>query len=126
MSISSIIQNIFSKFILINNQKAEKLLSKEDAIIIDTRIIELFNKSHIIKSIHIPLENILSGKIEKLFLYKKKPLIFIFSDLNQIYQYTNKLNKYGFNRIYILEDSIEFWNLKDYPLISTEQLLIKK
>lgn len=112
--ISLTVQNILSKFTLINCNQAKKLIENENAIIVDTRLVELFDKSHIVNSINISLQNILSGHMNELQKSSKiYPIILIFSELNQCDIYAKKLYTYGFNRIYVLEDGIKSWDIKN-------------
>ncbi|CAL4318211.1 rhodanese-like domain-containing protein [Buchnera aphidicola] len=119
--VSLTIQNILSKFTIINYHQAKNLIEKENAIIIDTRVIELFNKSHVANSIHMSLQNILSGHIKELKLSKIYPIILIISELHQCNECTKQLHTHGFNRIYVIEDGIQSWDVKDLNLSVEEK-----
>jgi len=111
------IKNLFLQCKFINNIEVIKLINKNNAIVIDTRSLELFKKGHIINSINIPLKNFCLKNIQAVDTYKSSPIILI---LNETYQYNNCIKeciKNGFHQIYIFKNGIYYWNLDHLPLV---------
>ncbi|ANZ22301.1 hypothetical protein ATN01_00255 [Buchnera aphidicola (Diuraphis noxia)] len=102
---------------IINNIQAIKLINKNNGIVVDTRSIEVFKKGHIVNSINIPLNQILSGNLKKIEDYKSFPVILILSEMNECKNCMAEFLKNGFNRIYVLKNGIYYWSLDHLPLV---------
>ncbi|CAL4326118.1 rhodanese-like domain-containing protein [Buchnera aphidicola] len=117
ITILLIIKNLCLKFKFINNTEAIKLINKNNALVIDTRSLDLFQKGHIINSIHIPLKNFSLKYFKENNLYKSSPIILIFNETDQYNKCIHEFIKHGFNHIYILKNGIYCWNSDHLPLV---------
>ncbi|QCI15749.1 rhodanese-like domain-containing protein [Buchnera aphidicola] len=115
------LKSFFLKAEIINTIKAIKLINQDNAIIIDTRSLDLFQKGHIINSINIPLDSIFLGSIKELEEYKLLPIILIIDQTQKYNKCAQEFLKHGFNRIYILKNGIYYWNIENLPLSVTDK-----
>ncbi|QNS01801.1 MAG: rhodanese-like domain-containing protein [Buchnera aphidicola (Pentalonia nigronervosa)] len=107
-----------SKFKFINNIQAINLINKKNAIVIDTRSSRNYQKGHIVNSIHISLQKVLSGKIKNIIFYNSHPIILIFSSSYIQNKYIDEFLKCGFKKIFVLRNGIYGWDLENLPLVS--------
>ncbi|AYN24453.1 rhodanese-like domain-containing protein [Buchnera aphidicola] len=108
-------KNMFLKSKIINNFHAIKLINQKNAIVIDTRSVELYNSCHIVNAINVPLKNICSSKIKELNLSKSIPIILIIDSLDYHDKYIKKFIKYGLDRIFFLKNGMDAWNRENLP-----------
>lgn len=115
---------IFKKFYLkakiINNFDAIKLINRQNAHVIDTRSLELYNSGHILNAIHIPLTQISCKKIKKFNLSNLIPIIIIVNSLENNNKYIKKFIDNGIKNIYILKNGMNSWNLENLPVIKNK------
>ncbi|AEO08420.1 putative rhodanese-related sulfurtransferase [Buchnera aphidicola str. Ak (Acyrthosiphon kondoi)] len=114
-------KNIFLKYKIINNFQAIKLINQEKAIVIDTRSSKHFKEGHIVNSINIPLQNIFSGNIKEIKIYKFSPIILVLNETYGDNKCINEFLKHGFKNIYILKNGIYYWNIDHLPLVTEDK-----
>lgn len=110
-------KDIYLKSKIISNFYAIKLINEKNAIIIDVRSLELYNSSHIINAINLPIQNICSKTIKKLNISRSIPIIIIIDSLEYKNKYIKKFAKYGLDKIYFLKNGMDSWNTENLPTI---------
>ena len=102
------------EFVISVNAILQKIKNKEEAILIDVRNHQKFEKFRIPGSINIPLFAIKT----KVFL-KSKPLILVNEGYNHVRleQESRRLKKSGFTGVWILSGGLNVWKQKGGPLI---------
>ncbi|CAL4318016.1 Uncharacterized protein YibN [Buchnera aphidicola (Periphyllus testudinaceus)] len=115
--ISTSIKNFFIKSIFIDIYYFVFLINKKKSFVIDTRSKKHFLLGHIPYSVNIPFKKIYNFDIKKLSLSKNTRIIFISYSNVSLNNYIEIFNKLGFNRLYILNNGLDDWNIKNLPLI---------
>ncbi|QCI24712.1 rhodanese-like domain-containing protein [Buchnera aphidicola (Rhopalosiphum padi)] len=108
-------KNMYLKSKIINNFHAIKLINENNAIVIDTRSVELYNSGHIVNAINIPFKNVFSKTIKDLDLSKSIPIILIIDSFDDYNKYIKKFIKYGLDEIYFLKNGMDSWNIENLP-----------
>ncbi|QLB13826.1 rhodanese-related sulfurtransferase [Bisgaardia hudsonensis] len=114
--IYTFVQSAMSKTKTINNNEAISLINNEDAIVIDLRSIEEFQKGHIINSLNILPTEIKNHNIGKIEHHKEKPVIVVCATGLSAKTSAELLAKQGFNHVYSLQEGINGWNTANLPL----------
>lgn len=94
-------------------QAAIDKINNQDAVVIDLRDKEAFNKAHIIHAIQAKAEDFEHPKMNK---YKDKPLILVCERGVQAAQVSAKLCNLGFQSL-VLSGGITAWQNADLPLV---------
>lgn len=115
------IKHLYLQSKLINNFFAIELINKKNAIVIDTRSLQLYESGHVINAFHIPFEKICSKVMQELNISKSSPIILIINTLENHNKYIKKFIKYGFNDIYILKNGMDLWNQDNLPIIFSKK-----
>lgn len=84
----------------VNQKRAEVLIEKENAILIDVRSKEEYENKHIDGSINIDVNDI--ETVEEIYKDKNRPIILYCRSGNRSMQAANKLIKMGYTKIYNL------------------------
>jgi rhodanese-related sulfurtransferase len=100
-------------------QEAIKLFNNNNAIIIDLREENIFNKSYILNSINIPYNKI--NEYKNTIIRHKKNLIILIENKKNNKEAINLLKSYGCNNITYIIDGIESWQKNDLPTYKKEQ-----
>lgn len=106
-----------SKSKVISNTQAIALINNKDAVVIDLRSIEEFERGHIINSINLLPTDIKNHNLGKIEQHKEVPIILV--DLNGINakSLAEILAKQGFVEVYSLKEGIIGWNIENLPLV---------
>lgn len=105
------------RFNEVKPSEAVSLINHKNAVVVDVRSNDDFNKGHIINAINIPLER-LEQDSKKLAKYKEKPVI-IYCRTGQTSQKACKhLEKENFNFIHNLRGGLMTWERDNLPLSS--------
>lgn len=88
-------------------------INQDEAVLIDIRDKETFNKAHIIHSIHAKLDDFEQGKMNK---YKNKYLVLVCAKGLQSSAAAAKLQSQGF-QCTVLSGGIAAWQNADLPLV---------
>jgi rhodanese-related sulfurtransferase len=100
----------------ISAQQAINLINHDNAVVIDVRDADSFQKGHLLDAININIANI-ETNIKKLTKYKSKPLILV-CDIGQASAKTGAiLKKQGFDKVYSLAGGITAWQKDGLPLV---------
>jgi rhodanese-related sulfurtransferase len=97
--------------------EATRLINRENALVIDIREENEFNKEHILDSINVPLSK-LSKRLESLDNFKDRPLVVIWGTGQGVLHATGQLSRGGHKLIYMLQGGIESWRQANMPLFS--------
>ena len=102
MTLFTFFKSATQKYRVITNPEAVHLMNNEEAVVIDLRSIDEFQRGHII------------GKIEH---HKEKPVIIV--DVNGVSSTTSAelLTKQGFEKVYVLKDGLTAWAGANLPLV---------
>lgn len=100
-------------------QEAIKLFNNNNAIIIDLREENIFNKSYILNSINIPHDKI--NEYKNTIIRHKKNLIILIENKKNNKEAKNLFKSYGCNNIAYIIDGIESWQKNDLPTYKKEK-----
>ncbi|QTS83640.1 rhodanese-like domain-containing protein [Coxiella endosymbiont of Amblyomma nuttalli] len=99
--------------------QATRLINSEEAIVIDIRDANAYNKGHIANAIHISLKG-LDESMEHLEQYKRRPLIIVCAMGQKLGRIINMLREHGYKKIYILTGGMNAWNNANMPVTKNE------
>ena len=97
-------------------QAVVSLINEENAVVMDIRDKESFNKGHIIDSINARTEDLEQAKIDK---YKNKTIILVCARGLQAQTAAVKLRNRGFQTA-VLHGGITSWQQADLPLVKNK------
>ncbi|UVK77407.1 MAG: putative sulfurtransferase YibN [Sodalis sp. Fle] len=109
------IQNQFFSIGEVSRGEAILLINKEDAVIVDLRSRDDYRKGHIANSVNMLPTDIKNGNLDA--LDKAKPVIVVFTSGTISRESAKKLNKAGFERVYVLKEGIFGWSEENLPLV---------
>ena len=97
--------------------EAVRLMNDEEAVVIDLRPIDEFQRGHIIGSVNLLPTEIKNQNVGKIEHHKEKPLIIV--DVNGVSSATSAelLTKQGFEKVYVLKDGLAAWAGANLPLV---------
>ena len=97
--------------------EAVRLMNYEEAVVIDLRPIDEFQRGHIIGSVNLLPTEIKNQNVGKIEHHKEKPLIIV--DVNGVSSATSAelLTKQGFEKVYVLKDGLAAWAGANLPLV---------
>ncbi|QIW16650.1 rhodanese-like domain-containing protein [Pasteurellaceae bacterium RH1A] len=106
-----------SKFKVIDNNEAVRLINKEEGVVVDLRSDDEFRAGHIIDSHHLLPSQIKSNNTQPIDKFKDRPVILV--DLNGLTAGSNAnlLVKAGFSKVFVLKDGISAWRTGNLPLV---------
>ncbi|OOF53227.1 rhodanese-like domain-containing protein [Rodentibacter trehalosifermentans] len=105
------------KFKVIAHPEVIRLMNNEDAVVIDLRTLDEYQRGHIINSINLLPSDIKNANLGKIEQHKEKPLVLV--DINGISAPTSAalLVKQGFTKVYILKEGISAWMGANLPIV---------
>lgn len=109
MLVQTVIKEKFSNLKNINTQQATLLINKEDAVVVDVRTAEEFNKGHIVNAKNITLSQIEEGKFPGIENKKQTPIIVVCASGARSVSAGNKLIKAGFEQVTSLSSGMNAW-----------------
>ena len=117
MVIYAYFKSATEKFKTVQYSEAIRLINNEDALVVDLRTLDEFQRGHIINSVNLlpsDIKNTNFGKIEQ---HKEKALILV--DANGVNASTSAalLSKQGFNKVYVLKEGISAWTGANLPIV---------
>jgi rhodanese-related sulfurtransferase len=96
-------------------QQAIFLMNREEAVLLDVRDTNSYEKEHIAASIHIPFSE-LANKIKQLDVYRERPIIINYSQGQAHHRIAKLLKNAGFTKLYHLKGGISSWKNAALPL----------
>lgn len=99
----------------IRPQEMVSLMNHEEALVLDVRSNDEFQKGYILNSLHIPLP-MLESRLTEIGAYKNNPVVICCRSGNRSYQAGLILKKQGFVDVYNLKGGILDWQHANLPL----------
>lgn len=97
-------------------QQITLMMNREDAVILDLRTTDQFNKGYITGAVNIPLAD-LDKQLNKLEPYKTKPIILVYNVGKLPHKVAVLLQKNGFNTLRYLHGGVTAWQNAGLPLV---------
>ncbi|MFC1095584.1 rhodanese-like domain-containing protein [Pasteurella multocida] len=117
MVIYTFVKDFTSKVKVVTNAEAVSLMNNEDAVVVDLRSIDEFERGHIINSMNILPAEIKKNNVGKIHHHKDTPVILACATGMSAGASAELLSKQGFNRVYTLKEGITGWRSANLPLI---------
>ena len=92
-----------------------RLISHEDAVVIDLRPDGEFRNGHIVNAIHVPFDQI-ESRLGRLGKYRQRPVIAACRTGQQSANAARRLRSEGFERVHRLQGGMLAWQNADLPL----------
>ncbi|KGQ70342.1 rhodanese-like domain-containing protein [Chelonobacter oris] len=102
---------------VIDNSQLTQLINKENAVVVDVRTLDEFQRGHIIGSVQVLPSEIKNRNAAVLEKHKNVPLIVADAGGLGSESLANQLHKQGFNPIYSLKEGISGWKAANLPLV---------
>lgn len=117
MVIYSFFKSATEKFKVIQHPEAIRLMNNEEAVVLDLRTLDEYQRGHIIDSINVLPSDIKNANLGKIEQHKEKPLILV--DLNGVNAPASAalLTKQGFAKVYVLKEGISAWMGANLPVV---------
>ena len=94
---------------------AVRLISHEDAVVIDLRPDGEFRNGHIVNAIHVPFDQI-ESRLGRLGKFRKQPVIAACRTGQQSANVAKRLRSEGFEQVHRLQGGMVAWQNADLPL----------
>ena len=94
---------------------AVRLISREDAVVIDLRPDGEFRNGHIVNAVHVPFDQI-ESRLRRLEKYRRKPVIAACRTGQQSANAARRLKTEGFEQVHRLQGGMVAWQNADLPL----------
>lgn len=92
-----------------------RLISHEDAVVLDVRADGEYREGHIVNSVHVPVEQ-LEASAKKLEKYRNRPIIAACRTGQRSNAAVKTLKALGFERLYTINGGISAWEGANLPL----------
>ena len=121
MVIYTFYKNATSKFKVINHNEVVRLMNTDEAVAVDLRSLEEFQRGHIIGSVNVLPSEIKNQNVGKIESHKEKAIVLV--DINGVSAPTSAalLTKQGFNRVFVLKEGISAWAGANLPLVKNHK-----
>ncbi|WP_087023431.1 rhodanese-like domain-containing protein [Thaumasiovibrio subtropicus] len=116
--IASIVKQKTAAYATVDAQGATMLINREEAVVVDIRSKDEYNKGHIVDAFHVLPSQIRDGNTASLENHKSAPIIVVCKTGQTAQESANLLAKGGFERVYVLKDGLIGWNEAKMPLVS--------
>ncbi len=100
----------------ISTQMLTNLVNREEAVVVDIRGANDFNKGHIHGALNIPLSKI-KESTESLEKYKNKPIIMVCANGISVAAACSILTKSGMERVFKLQGGMGSWTGDNLPVV---------
>ena len=117
MTILSLVKGATQKYKTISNAEAITLMNDKEALVVDLRSLDEFQRGHIIGSINLNPVDIKSQNVGKIEHHKEKPLIVVDVNGTLSNNSAESLAKQGFTQVYVLKDGLAAWAGANLPLV---------
>ena len=94
---------------------AVRLISREDAVVVDLRPDGEFRNGHIVNAVHVPFDQI-ESRLGRLGKFRKQPVIAACRTGQQSAAAAKRLRSEGFERVHRLQGGMVAWQSADLPL----------
>lgn len=117
MTIYTFFKSATEKFKTIQYPEAIRLINNENAVVIDLRTLDEFQRGHIIDSINLLPSDIKNANLGKIEQHKEKPLILVDANGTSAPASAALLTKQGFAQVYVLKEGIAAWMGANLPIV---------
>lgn len=117
MTLYIFVKSATSKSKVITNAEAIALINNKDAVVMDLRSIDEFNKGHIVNSINVLPSEIKNHNLGKIEQHKDKPVILVCLNGMTSASSAEILAKQGFAEVYSLKEGVSGWSAENLPLV---------
>jgi rhodanese-related sulfurtransferase len=97
--------------------QAVQLINHKDALILDVRTQDEYQKSHILNAVNIPL-GLLDSRVPEIQDHKSHPVILVCQSGNRSQQAARTLKKHAFDEIHNLSGGMYSWQQANLPVES--------
>ena len=94
---------------------AVRLISREDAVVIDLRSDGEFRNGHIVNAVHVPFDQ-MEGRLARLGKYRQRTVIATCGNGQRSASAVKRLRSEGFERVHRLQGGMTAWQSADLPL----------
>ena len=94
---------------------ATRLISHEDAVVLDVRADGEFRSGHIVNAVHVPVEQ-LEASAKRLAKYRNRPIIAACRTGQRASAAVKTLKSLGFERLYVINGGMSAWEGANLPL----------
>lgn len=94
---------------------AVRLISREDAVVLDLRSDGEFRNGHIVNAVHVPFDQI-EGRLQRLGKYRQRPVIAACGNGQRSASVIKRLRSDGFERVHRLQGGMTAWQSAGLPL----------
>lgn len=94
---------------------AVRLISREDAVVLDLRSDGEFRNGHIVNAVHMPFDQI-EGRLQRLGKYRQRPVIAACGNGQRSASVIKRLRSDGFERVHRLQGGMTAWQSAGLPL----------
>jgi len=94
---------------------ATRLISHEDAVVLDVRADAEFRSGHIVNAVHVPVEQ-LDASVKRLEKYRNRPIIATCRNGQRASTAVKTLKALGFERLYVINGGMSAWETANLPL----------
>lgn len=114
--ISSLVKSAVSSVKHVDSRLAVELINKQDAVVLDIRSADEFDRGHIVNAHHLPLAQIEQGNTTEIEKHKTKPVIVVCESGTRADPAASKLIKAGFQQVFLLKGGLGQWRAENLPL----------
>lgn len=107
-----------SKVALVSQHEAVQLLNHSQAVIIDIRSSDHFQKGHISDSVNIQFSELQKPPLTRLQKFKGRPVIAVCEMGHQSEKAAQILVEEGFEQVYNLQGGMSDWQAKNMPVVT--------
>lgn len=106
-----------SKFKVITHNEVIRLMNNDEAVVIDLRSLDEYQRGHILGSVHILPNEIKNHNLGKIESHKDKAVVLV--DINGVSAPASAdlLAKQGFERVFVMKEGISAWAAASLPLV---------
>lgn len=113
--VMSFVKDKISGVKTVTAQQATLMINKQDAVVVDVRTRDEFNKGHIVNAKNITTSQIEQGKFGGIENHKETPIVLVCESGARSASVAGKLVKAGFTQVYNLHAGMSGWNNENLP-----------
>lgn len=110
-----------TKVKVIDNPDLVSLINNKDAMVVDLRTLDEFNRGHIIHSINLLPSEIKNQNLGNIEQHKTRPIVLVCATGMSAVASADLLVKQGFQDVYTLKEGITGWRSANLPLVKKDK-----
>lgn len=121
MTIYFFYKDFTRQYKIVENDEAIRLMNNENAVVLDLRPMDEFQRGHIVSSVNFVPQDVKDGNLAQLEKHKSVPVIVVDSmGVNGMNagKSAEMLCQNGFAHVYLLKEGLTGWNSANLPLVS--------